>query len=203
MLLMAGVVQPVRSGEIDLFTRDLDLSGLQPPARNPEQRPEVNRDLFEAWDALPETLRTPDLGEEKAIEVLTLPAGPFLAVPNPASLPKAYALLNRALLEGDLRPLAPLIALLHTDGNVSIGCRVQSKASRPLPLGSDLSFMPELRLLVKVVSADAAQRTDPRLVSAAARLREHARQESLAVSSREHYLLPLEPGRIFLGLRLD
>jgi len=193
---------PVRADDIDLFTRDLDLSGLQPASREIREPPEANRHLFEAWDTLPEALRTPQ-PDGAAIQIFTLPAGPFLAVPNPLNLPEAYALLSLALLQADLTPLTPLVVLIHADGNVSIGCRVKMTDSSPLPLGTDLSHMPERRLLVTAIEADTALRTESNLVAAAARLRQHAQRHNLSVQTRELYLLPQSPGHIRFGLLIE
>jgi hypothetical protein len=185
--------------DIDLFTRDLDLSGLQMPGRSDRQPSEANRNLFEAWGDLPEALRSLET-EEKAFQMLTLPYGPFLAVPNPLSLPEAIHRLKGALEEADLTPLAPLVVLIHADDNISVGCRVAVTESRPLPLGTDLSSMPARRLLVTAIEADTARRTEPALVQAAARLRRYAMENSLTVQTRELYLIPIEPGRILFGL---
>ncbi|MCC5844821.1 MAG: hypothetical protein JJU05_11270 [Verrucomicrobia bacterium] len=202
VLRTALLCLPVRADDIDLFTRDLDLSGLQLPARQLREPPEENRNLFEAWDRLPEALRTP-LPEVEAVQTLTLPAGLFLAVPNPVNLPDAYTLLSRALLQADLAPVAPLVVLIHTDGNVSVGCRVNMTESTPLPLGTDLSYMPERRLLVTSIEADTARRTESNLAAAAARLRQHAHRHNITVQTRELYLLPQSPGQILFGLLIE
>ncbi len=201
-LLACLPVLSLTAEDIDLFTRDLDLSGLRLPSETAEAPPRENRRLFEAWETLPEALREMQ-PEPEAMYLLDLPAGPFLAVPNPVSLPGAYALLNRALDEGGLEPQAPLIVLMHADDNVSVGCRVTLTESKPLPLGADLSRMPGRRLLVTAIEAETARRTETALVTAAARLRRYAHEEGLSVQTRELYLLPIAPGRVLFGLLID
>lgn len=187
------------AGDIDRFTRDLDLSVLRRAAPDLQAPPETNRHLFEAWTLLPEALRTLPPGAE-TVDVLDLPAGPFLAVPNPVSLPLAYEQLAGALKSGGLHPIAPLVVLIHADNNVSVGCRVQRNGSTPLPLGTDLGEMPRRRLLVTPVTVQTACRTEPALVTAAARLRDYARENGQPVETRELYLLPVAPGLILFGL---
>ena len=199
LLLLCLTLLRLPAEDIDLFTRDLDLSGLELPVRDVQPPAEENQNLFEAWDALPEAFRTLESASED-IHTLTLPGGPFLAVPNPVNLPNAYRLLDQALTQAKLKPLAPLVVLIHADNNVSVGSRVHMTESIPLPLGSDLSTMPERRLLVIPIETDTAHRTHPALVTAAARLQQHARAHNLTLQTRELYLLPLAPDTVLFGL---
>lgn len=187
--------------DVDELLRDLDLSRLQ-PSRAAEPVTEDRR-IFEDVDHLPPEIRELPPLEPGEIVERHLPAADLLVVPNPASLPAAYALLARGLQEADLTPQSPLTLLLHADDRVSVGIPVTYDESKPLPLGTDLSARPGQHLLLQKIELTEARRSEAELARAALALRREALRRGLTSLPRDLLLFPADPPHVIVALPVD
>jgi hypothetical protein len=188
--------------DLDAFTEDLDIT--LPPASTPTPSAESNLPrvhLFERWEAAAgfPTFALPE--ETTSTFQLVIPEGTYVVAPNAARISEAYQQLA-ALQEADWAFSAPLKVVLHADGNVSVAIRMAEKGKLPLPPGLDLSPVPELRLVGNVADIQIADRVNPLVLGAFTGIQQDAEQAGWELDRREFFFLPLEPGKVWFGLKI-
>lgn len=174
-----------------------------PEIRTPPPAQAENREIFTGWPHLPEALRTFAPPEMEGVSEWALPPSQLLVVANPLDLPDAYRQLGEAITQAELEIEPPLILLLHADGNVSVGVRVQDAEIPPLPIGVDVSPLPAMRLYLQPVVGHEARRAQPAFARAAGDIRQHAAQQGQSLQTRDLFLFPGMENTLLFGMRLD
>jgi hypothetical protein len=180
----------------------LDLSILKEPEPTamPEEAILPARHLFAAFDQAPRAEAPP---AEKGLQTLELPAALYLVTPNPARIDTAYRHLHQAVDQLNLQTGFPLKIVLHTDGNFSVGCRIKQAVEEALPAGTDISPQPATRLAGLWRDIQIADKTHPLVIQAVVDLRQAALEQEQILDTSEIYFLPVEPGKVFVGMRVN
>jgi len=197
--------------DLDDWSGELDLSILETPSPTPSptEPPDVPAEsLFSLFDRLPERRPPPENAFAAVVpgsdlHLLHLPAAQYLVVPNPPRVDEAYLRLTDAVERADLSPVFPLKTVLHADGNFSVAVALPETVERAVPVGTDLSPLPALRLIGIHADIPVARRDHPKVVNAFLRLREAARSAGFVLDTSEFYFLPRTPGSVFFALRVE
>jgi hypothetical protein len=192
--------------DLDDLGEGLDLSILDEPIQTPKSQVEDTISplhLFAAFESAPHP--KPPEGSftgESGLQILQLPKSPYLVAPNPARIDTAYQQMQHAVKQLKLQPVFPLKIVIHTDGNVSVGCAVENEITDALPPGTDLSPQPAITLAGIWADIQVADRKHPLVVAAFQELRKQSFEQKVTLDTSELYLLPAEPGKVFVALRV-
>jgi len=155
--------------------------------------------LFSGIEKAPQPER-PEL--ETGVQILTFSKGTTLVTPNAPRIDDAYRQLGEVVSAKHLKTQFPLKVILHADGNVSVGCGISEPVRTALPPGVDISPQHGMKLMGTFADVQMAERSHPPVVEAVVQIRKAAQASNLTVDTSEIYFLPLEPGKVWVGLML-
>ncbi|GEM_PF-1092061 len=201
MLLMTAVLWSTvgRSSSIDDLGKGLDLSILDPSPDTSSEPETPALHLFSGFEQAP----SPALPKiEAGVQVLRFEKSITLVAPNTPRIDEAYRQLGDIVKSKKLKVTFPLKVILHADGNVSVGCGLETSIDTALPPGTDISPQEETTLMGTIADVQIAERSHPPVVEAVVRIRTHALKQGKHLDPSEIYFLPLEPGKVWVGLTL-
>ncbi len=160
--------------------------------------------LEQGLAGIPTTLRETGVAiDSNRVLRLELPAASTLVAADPAHVADGYARMADVIERGLVLGQGPLHVAVHADNKFSVALPLANRPDGALPLGLDLSPLPQRRFAGLWMATTEARRDDTRVLAAVRRIRMDIEASGERADLAELYFFPGPPGMAFVALGIQ